>query len=218
MRDGDIYANHIAPLDGYNVAGILWYQGENDAAEQEPALQYEANFSTLINQYREVLGDSDLPFLYVQLARYTGYAYTPIVRQAQFSVLHSAAVNTTRNLAMTVSMDTDKGTAKIIHPLGKEILAKRMADQWLAIEGQTTITVRSSGIIRRTGRRRRFHSIRQFQHGNGAWSTGFGTESYAESHHVDSYIVYGASLCRVLRSQESMECSTPHPLTYKEIL
>ena len=139
LRDGDIYANHIAPLDGYNVAGILWYQGENDAAEQEPALQYEANFSTLINQYREVLGDSDLPFLYVQLARYTGYAYTPIVRQAQFSVLHSAAVNTTRNLAMTVSMDTDKGTAKIIHPLGKEILAKRMADQWLAIEGQTTI-------------------------------------------------------------------------------
>lgn len=133
LKDGDIYANHIEPLKGYGMAGILWYQGENDTAEQAPALQYETHFATLINQYRAVFGDPDLPFLYVQLARYTGYAYTPIVRQAQFDVLDSSALHSTKNLAMTVSMDTDKGTAKLIHPLGKEILAKRMADQWLAM-------------------------------------------------------------------------------------
>ena len=59
--------------------------------------------------------------------------YAPIVRQAQLDVLDSAAVNTTEHLAMTVSIDTDKGTSKVIHPLGKDILAARMATQWLAM-------------------------------------------------------------------------------------
>lgn len=134
LKTGDIYANHIAPLEGYGIAGILWYQGEDDAAEQAPALQYEAKFVALINQYRSLFGQQELPFLYVQLARYTGYQYTPIVRQAQYDILHSETVNTTKNLAMVVSIDTDKGTSKIIHPLGKEILASRMASQWHAMQ------------------------------------------------------------------------------------
>ena len=45
-----------------------------------------------------------------------GTLYAPIVRQAQLDVLDSAAVNTTEHLAMTVSIDTDKGTSKVIHP------------------------------------------------------------------------------------------------------
>ena len=48
-------------------------------------------------------------------------------------MLDSAAVNTTEHLAMTVSIDTDKGTSKVIHPLGKDILAARMATQWVAM-------------------------------------------------------------------------------------
>ncbi|NEG54846.1 sialate O-acetylesterase [Bifidobacterium sp. SMA15] len=139
LKGGDIYANHIAPLAGYAVAGILWYQGENDAAEEAPALQYETNFATLINQYRETFDDADLPFLYVQLARYPGYAYTPLVRQAQANILFSKAVDTTKNLSMTISLDTDKGTAKVIHPLGKDILASRMADQWYALSAGKTV-------------------------------------------------------------------------------
>lgn len=62
-----------------------------------------------------------------------GTLYAPIVRQAQLDGLDSAAVNTTEHLAMTVSIDTDKGTSKVIHPLGKDILAARMATQWLAM-------------------------------------------------------------------------------------
>lgn len=80
----------------------------------------KSNFAVLINQYRAVFGEDDLPFLCVQLARYSsGNLYAPIVRQAQLDVLDSAAVNTTEHLAMTVSIDTDKGTSKVIHPLGK---------------------------------------------------------------------------------------------------
>ena len=38
----------------------------------------------------------------------------------------------------TVSLDTDKGTSTLIHPLGKDILGARMAAQYLAMsEGRT---------------------------------------------------------------------------------
>lgn len=139
IKGGDIYKNHIAPLQGFHVAGVLWYQGCNDAANNATALAYESQFTALINQYRKVFDDASLPFLYVQLARWPGYQYTQIVRQAQLSALDNPNLNSTGNVGMTVSIDTDKGTSETIHPLGKEILAKRMADQWLAMRKKTTV-------------------------------------------------------------------------------
>ena len=134
LRGGDIYANHIAPLQGLHVAGVLWYQGCDDAANYATAMQYESQMTTLINQYRSVFGRSDLPFLYVQLARWPGYQYTQNVREAQRTTLSSANLRNASNIAMTVSLDTDKGTSVSIHPLGKDILGARMAAQYLAIE------------------------------------------------------------------------------------
>lgn len=139
IKGGDIYKNHIAPLQGFHVAGVLWYQGCDDAANNATALVYESQFTALINQYRKVFDDASLPFLYVQLARWPGYQYTQIVRQAQLSTLDNPNLNSTKNVAMTVSIDTDKGTSETIHPLGKEILAKRMADQWQAMRKKTTV-------------------------------------------------------------------------------
>lgn len=139
IKGGDIYKNHIAPLQGFHVAGVLWYQGCNDAANNATALAYESQFTALINQYRKVFDDASLPFLYVQLARWPGYQYTQIVRQAQLSALDNPNLNSTGNVGMTVSIDTDKGTSETIHPLGKEILAKRMADQWQAMRKKTTV-------------------------------------------------------------------------------
>ena len=139
IKGGDIYKNHIAPLQGFHVAGVLWYQGCNDAANNATALTYESQFTALINQYRKVFDDASLPFLYVQLARWDDNQYTQVVRQAQLSTLDNPNLNNTKNVAMTVSIDTDKGTSETIHPLGKEILAKRMADQWQAMRKKTTV-------------------------------------------------------------------------------
>ena len=41
MKGGSIYANHVIPLTGYRVAGVLWHQGEDDTATQATALRYE---------------------------------------------------------------------------------------------------------------------------------------------------------------------------------
>ena len=138
VKGGDIYANHIAPLEGFHVAGVLWYQGCNDSTNEATALAYESQMTLLINQYREVFDQDDLPFLYVQLARWPGYQYTQNVRFAQLNTLSNAGLRNAFNVAMTVSLDTDKGTSTLIHPLGKDILGARMAAQYLAMsEGKT---------------------------------------------------------------------------------
>lgn len=71
MKGGSIYANHVIPLTGYRVAGVLWHQGEDDTATCLRRCAMKSNFAVLINQYRAVFGEDDLPFLCVQLARYS---------------------------------------------------------------------------------------------------------------------------------------------------
>lgn len=139
IRGGDIYANHIAPLKDFHVAGVLWYQGCDDAMNFATATEYESQMTALINQYRNVFGRKDLPFLYVQLARWPNYQYTQNVREAQRTTLDNANLRNRSNVAMTVSLDTDKGTSALIHPLGKDILGARMAAQYLAMEDGTTV-------------------------------------------------------------------------------
>ena len=151
VRGGDIYANHIAPLKDFHVAGVLWYQGCDDAMNFATATEYESQMTALINQYRTVFGRKNLPFLYVQLARWTNYQYTQNVREAQRTTLDNANLHDRSNVAMTVSLDTDKGTSALIHPLGKDILGARMAAQYLAMENGTknAVSVPNGPLIER---------------------------------------------------------------------
>lgn len=151
VRGGDIYANHIAPLKDFHVAGVLWYQGCDDAMNFATATEYESQMTALINQYRTVFGRKNLPFLYVQLARWTNYQYTQNVREAQRTTLDNANLQDRSNVAMTVSLDTDKGTSALIHPLGKDILGARMAAQYLAMENGTknAVSVPNGPLIER---------------------------------------------------------------------
>lgn len=131
-QGGHIFETHIKPLTHYNLGGILWYQGEKDAMSAASTDTYTGNFLALIREYRELFDDAELPFLYVQLARYDDNPYTAEIRQAQLQAM--TALGTEANVAMTVSIDTDKGTSELIHPLGKDILAHRMVEQWENIQ------------------------------------------------------------------------------------
>ncbi|MBQ6795191.1 MAG: hypothetical protein IJO83_03485 [Clostridia bacterium] len=114
--NGDIYNNHVAPLVGYPVSAVLWYQGESDAGNP---VMYEEAFKTLISDWRRLWNDEDMPFLFVQLARYGKDTYQ-YLRDAQLKALSLP------NTGMVVSIDTDKGTYNNIHPLGKETIAERL--------------------------------------------------------------------------------------------
>ncbi len=93
-----------------------------------------------------------MPFLYVQLARWGGAQYTQYVRQAQLDTLTDPNLKNTANLGMTVTIDTDQGTSSVIHPLGKDIIAARMASQWRAIRAHKSIpSGPRAAAARRTG-------------------------------------------------------------------
>ncbi len=69
------YNTMIAPLRGFNVAGVVWYQGEGDAAGQCFGTEgngYTKYFATMTSGFREILGgDDNLPFFMIQLASYS---------------------------------------------------------------------------------------------------------------------------------------------------
>ncbi len=114
--NGKIFNNHISPLVKYPIKAILYYQGESDSGISNI---YADIFRNLIRDWRRLWNDDELPFLFVQLARYSKDNYAP-QREAQMKVLSE------KNTGMAVILDTDMGTYDNIHPLGKEKVAERL--------------------------------------------------------------------------------------------
>ena len=137
VSGGDLWNTHYAPLTGINAMGILWYQGESDAGSNvTPQLrrdQYLRLWPKFLKDLRSNFGDDSLPFVEAQLARHydPSYYYFPI------QAIQASTAATTANVGMVSTLDTDKG-APILHPLGKEIVGRRMADQLLALHDGTS--------------------------------------------------------------------------------
>jgi sialate O-acetylesterase len=115
-----IYHAMIAPLVPYTVRGVLWYQGETNAARHG---EYAALFQDLIKQWRAEFGQP-LPFFFVQLANFQGGAGVArdawaFLREAQASAL------TLPHTGMAVTIDI--GDPKDIHPRNKLDVGKRLA-------------------------------------------------------------------------------------------
>ena len=114
-----LYNGMIHPLLPYKIKGALWYQGESNRAD---GLKYQAKMRALINGWRSVWSDPELPFLFVQLApfRYGGDAkLLPAIWQAQLNTLKIP------NTGMAVV--TDITTLGNIHPPNKQDVGKRLA-------------------------------------------------------------------------------------------
>ncbi len=116
-----LFNGMINPLLPYSVRGILWYQGESNAAR---AREYERLFAALITTWRAHLGQADVPFYWVQLASYQtpgdpGGMTWAFLREAQAQAL------VLPNTGMAVSIDI--GDPKDIHPHNKQEVGRRLA-------------------------------------------------------------------------------------------
>jgi sialate O-acetylesterase len=115
----------INPMLGFNIKGVIWYQGESNRLEPS---QYQKLLPGLIQNWRNLWGIGDFPFYYVQIAPYDygkdglNSAY---LREAQLK-----ASTIIPNIAMASTMDI--GEKSLIHPSNKEIGAQRLA--FLALE------------------------------------------------------------------------------------
>lgn len=114
---GSIYNGTIAPLKNFTIRGVIWYQGENNAYQNE-AFRYRYLFPAMITAWRKTWGQSDFPFLFVQLSSLGNHPYWPVLRESQLETLELV------NTGMAVSMDLGDSTDahyKRKQPVGKRL-------------------------------------------------------------------------------------------------
>lgn len=127
-----LYNNRVYPLRKLKLSGVLYYQGEAD--EHRTADNYSTIMAGLIDNYRELFDDENLPFYYAQLARYSNQNFENI-RAAQVWALDKV---TNKNYVRMVSNldevgnfgkegDTSGNARHDIHPYGKKEVGRRFA-------------------------------------------------------------------------------------------
>ncbi len=134
-----LYRGMISPLVGFAIRGAIWYQGESNGGE---SMSYYHKKHALVKGWREVWGQGDFPFYWVQLANFRGDNKQPAggdgyakVREAERKALDIP------NTGMAVIIDI--GETNNIHPRNKQDVGIRLA-QW-AFAGPYGLGVVASG-------------------------------------------------------------------------
>ena len=142
---GQLYNGMVAPMVGYGVRGILWYQGEFNA------LSFNSDdYTPLLTNLAEDLRarwDADLPFYYVQLPNFEDESRS---RWVNVQNAQRRALERIPNSGMTVNNDI--GDIADIHPINKSDFAERLVRWPLSqIHGQTNI-IPSGPVFRNASR------------------------------------------------------------------
>lgn len=115
-----LFNGMLNPLIPFAMRGAIWYQGESNVTR---AQQYAKLFPTMISQWRQLWGQGDFPFYYVQLAPFRYVRADPRacaeLWEAQLKTLSLA------NTGMAVTVDI--GNVRNIHPKNKQDVGKRLA-------------------------------------------------------------------------------------------
>lgn len=121
-RPAGCYDMMLSTVIPFPLKSVLYYQGESD---HQQARYYSTAFQTLIDSWRELFQDANLPFYFVQIA---GYAYpgakigaVPMLRWEQ-QKCHKPETNQFMVTAI------DLGEEDNIHPRDKTVLASRLLD------------------------------------------------------------------------------------------
>ncbi|KQS33921.1 sialate O-acetylesterase [Dyadobacter sp. Leaf189] len=117
-----LYNAMIAPALPMKLKGFVWYQGESNVGN---AKDYYRLMPALINNWRGLWKNVNLPFLVVQLPNFQDISYRPV--ESDLAVLREAQNKalTVKNTAVTVTLDL--GEWNDIHPLNKKDIGKRLA-------------------------------------------------------------------------------------------
>lgn len=121
-KSSGLYNAMIAPLQNYHIKGVIWYQGESNAAKPG---EYHELFATMIKNWRDQWNEGDFPFLFVQLPNFMKAKSEPT--QSNWARLREAQRQTLSlpNTGMAVTIDI--GEWNDIHPFDKKDVGKRLA-------------------------------------------------------------------------------------------
>ncbi|MDR1722977.1 MAG: TIM barrel protein [Tannerella sp.] len=122
-----LYNAMISPLITYPVKGAIWYQGEHNTSM---AQRYKTMFPNMINDWRRVWGQPDMPFYFVQLANYQAPPLEP--GKSDWAELREAQHQTLSLPNTGEAVTIDIGEEKDIHPKNKQDVGYRLALNALA--------------------------------------------------------------------------------------
>jgi sialate O-acetylesterase len=118
----------LLPTVGYGIRGAIWYQGESNAGR---AYQYRDLFPLMIQTWRDLWGQGDFSFYWVQLADFMAERSEPA--ESAWAELREAQTMTLKKLPHTgEAVIIDIGEGKDIHPRNKQDVVKRLARWALA--------------------------------------------------------------------------------------
>lgn len=118
---GSLWNSMIHPLVGYNIAGVLWYQGESNIVSYHG---YNKLFSSMIKSWRQAW-KYEFPFYYVQIAPYD---YKSKQEEQRGALLREQQIKTLSisKTGMVVVTDLVPDVSNI-HPTQKIKVAQRLS-------------------------------------------------------------------------------------------
>ncbi|HEV2478540.1 MAG TPA: sialate O-acetylesterase, partial [Puia sp.] len=117
-----LYNAMIYPFRHLSIRGFCWYQGESNRMERE---SYTLLTQDMIRSWRQVFGQGDLPFYYVQVAPFFYDQPDPTLADYAFFREAQEKIATLTGTGMVITMDV--GEAKNLHPLNKKPVGERLA-------------------------------------------------------------------------------------------
>src|SRR6185295_9914047 len=108
----------IAPITGYAMRGVAWYQGETNTVYP---VEYQRVLTALISNWRAAWGQGDFPVLVVQLPNFESAGRDWAALRAS----QAAVAKEVPNVGMAVTIDI--GNPKDIHPTEKLTVGRRLA-------------------------------------------------------------------------------------------
>jgi sialate O-acetylesterase len=115
-----LYNGMIHPLCPFALRGAIWYQGESNSGE---GMLYAERMKALVDGWRQLWGEGDFPFYFVQIAPYNYGGNGE--RIGEFWEAQAAAAQAIPNCGMAVINDI--GNLKDIHPANKQEVGRRLA-------------------------------------------------------------------------------------------
>ena len=123
-----LFNGMVWPIRSYTAKGFIWYQGESNRFNW---FDYRKLMVAMVTSWRELWGNPDMPFYYVQLCPYTyegdNYRSLAMVIEAQWKALEDLD-------HAGIAATTDLGNRTCIHPQKKEQVGQRLAYLALANE------------------------------------------------------------------------------------
>lgn len=121
---GCLYEHMLKSVAPYALRGFIWYQGESDDEDGKQIL-YKDMLTGLINDWRKLWEEDELPFIMVQLPGFEfwmgqGPKHYEIIRQCQQAVSENVA-------GVYAASISDAGEQMDIHPKNKKVVGHRLA-------------------------------------------------------------------------------------------